>query len=135
MNFFIVMAATWLINGSIKFIFNFIKDGKKAFSLIGYGGLPSTHTAIVVSMFCYTGFSHGWNDPAIAALLVILWVVVSDAKSLRSAVGRHAAHLNTIDPSRNHRERIGHTPIEIICGAAVGGIIGTVFSKLLLLNF
>lgn len=124
MKFLLVLAATWLINGGIKFTVNFIKNGKDAFGLIGYGGFPSTHTSIVTSMLSYTGFTYGWDNPAIAAILALLWVVVNDAKSLRRMVGKHASSLNKLDPSITHRERVGHTITEIIGGAVVGFCVG-----------
>ena len=131
MNFLILLAVTWLVNGSLKFAVNFMKNGKNAFKLIGYGGFPSTHTAIVSSMLSYVGFKYGWNEPAIAAILALLWVVTNDAKSLRRMVGKHAEHLNKIDSSHNHRERVGHSKIEIIGGALVGGAVGFIMSIIL----
>lgn len=78
-------------------------------------------------MLSYTGFTYGWDHPTIAALLVLLWIVVNDAKSLRRMVGNHASHLNKLNPSKQHRERVGHTPIEIAAGGVVGSLLGALF--------
>ena len=40
----------WLVAGTLKFIVNSVRAGKLAFGMIGYGGLPSNHSAIVSSM-------------------------------------------------------------------------------------
>ena len=40
----------WLVAGILKFTINSIKARQLAFGLIGYGGLPSNHSAIVSSM-------------------------------------------------------------------------------------
>lgn len=128
MTYLIILACTWVINGSIKFAVNYLKNGREAFKLIGYGGFPSTHTSIVTSMLGYTGITYGWNHPTIGALFALLWLVVNDAKSLRRMVGKHANHLNRIDPSYHHRERVGHTLIEILGGAVVGFVTGVTFS-------
>lgn len=41
---------TWFIAGCLKFLISCIKAKQLAFGLIGYGGLPSNHSAIVSSM-------------------------------------------------------------------------------------
>lgn len=132
MNYLIVLLITWLINGSLKFAVNLFFHKSKAISLVGYGGFPSTHTAVVVSMLSYVGFSHGFDNPVIAALLVLLWVTINDAASLRIRIGKHAEHLNEIDPEKSHRERIGHKMHEIVAGAIVGGAIGYALSIVLI---
>jgi len=48
--------AAWLVAGVMKFIVNSIKAKKLAFGLIGYGGLPSNHSAIVSSMVFLIAF-------------------------------------------------------------------------------
>jgi len=40
----------WLVAGGLKFLVNSIRAGKPAFGLIGYGGFPSNHSAIVSSI-------------------------------------------------------------------------------------
>ena len=40
----------WLVAGILKFTINSIKAKQLAFGLIGYGGLPSNHSAIVLSL-------------------------------------------------------------------------------------
>ena len=59
---------------------------------------------------------YGFAQPAIAALLALLWIVATDAKSLRKHIEDHAKHLNTLDKKASHRERIAHKPYEIIGG-------------------
>ena len=131
MEYLIVLLATWFVNGSTKFAVNFLFHRKEAFSLVGYGGFPSTHTAVVTSMLRYVGAAHGFDHPVVGGLLVLLWVVVNDAKSLRMRIGEHAKHLNEIDSKKSHRERIGHKMHEIIGGAVVGGVVGLVLACLL----
>ena len=54
----------WLIAGSLKFAINTIRAEKLAFELIGYGGLPSNHAAIVSSMAGLIAFKEGVQHPA-----------------------------------------------------------------------
>ena len=114
----------WLVAGVLKFIINSVKAGQLAFGLIGYGGLPSNHSAIVSSMAALVAFKDGMNHPAFGVALTLAFVVMLDGTSLRRQVGKHAEainrlNLNTPDPIPL-RERMGHTPLEIAAGVAVG---------------
>jgi hypothetical protein len=40
----------WLIGGILKFLINSLRANRLAFDLIGYGGLPCNHSAIVSSI-------------------------------------------------------------------------------------
>jgi uncharacterized protein len=124
MEYVIVLAASWLVNGSIKYAVNLIRHGKaNALHLVGYGGFPSTHTAVITAQLVYVGLRYGFHDPAIAALLALLWVVVNDATNLRKKIQDHAMHLNALDNSKHHRERIAHKAIDIIGGIVVGAVV------------
>ena len=61
----------WLVAGCLKFLINSIKAKQLAFGLIGYGGLPSNHSAIVSSMVALIALRKG----LIRQLLVLrsLW--------------------------------------------------------------
>lgn len=115
---------TWLIAGTLKFLINSIRARKLAFGLIGYGGLPSNHTAIVTSIAALIAFKQGIGHPAFGVALVLAFIVVLDATSLRRQVGRQAALLNKLHPPTQEvaplRERMGHTRIEVASGVLVG---------------
>lgn len=117
----------WLVAGCSKFTINSLKAGKPAFGLIGYGGLPSNHSAIVSSMAALIAFKQGLDQPAFGVALTLAFIVMLDANSLRLQVGRHAAAINLLAAlEANHkplRERIGHTRIEILAGILVGILV------------
>jgi len=114
----------WLVAGITKFAINSIKAGKPAFGLIGYGGLPSNHSAIVSSMTALIGFREGIGHPAFGVALTLAFIVMLDANSLRRQVGRQAAAINRLaagdSAHENLRERMGHTRIEILAGVLTG---------------
>ena len=115
----------WLVAGSLKFIINSLHAGKPAFGLIGYGGLPSNHSAIVSSMAALIALSEGIDHPAFGVALTLAFIVILDASSLRREIGKHAAIINSqrlsISPAPTPlRERMGHTPLEILAGIFVG---------------
>ncbi|HCE0437700.1 TPA: divergent PAP2 family protein [Acinetobacter baumannii] len=118
----------WLVAGCLKFLINSIKAKKLAFGLIGYGGLPSNHSAIVSSMAALIAFKEGIDTPAFGVALTLAFIVLLDANSLRRAVGKHAVAINKLakdDPEYQQlRERMGHTKIEILAGIVVGITVG-----------
>ncbi len=115
----------WTTAGSLKFIINSIKAKKLAFGLIGYGGLPSNHSAIVASTAMLIALKEGVAHPAFGVAITLSFIVILDASSLRRQVGKHASRINrltnvSISDEPKLRERVGHTPIEIIAGIATG---------------
>lgn len=75
--------AAWLTAGGLKFIVNSVRAGKPAFGLIGYGGLPSNHSAIVSSMAALIAFREGVSSAAFGVALTLAFIVILDASSLR----------------------------------------------------
>lgn len=122
----------WVVAGTLKFIINSIKQRKFAWGLIGYGGLPSTHTSIVVTTACLLWMREGASSPVVALAITLAFIVVLDAMDLRRIIGRHAAVLNQVMITDANwkplRERIGHRPIEVIAGAITGIICARVIN-------
>jgi uncharacterized protein len=115
--------AAWLFAGSCKFLVNSILAKQAAFGLIGYGGFPSNHTAIVTSVAWLIAFKEGVASPALGVALALAFIVVLDATSLRIKVGQHAQRLNRLATEEKPlRERIGHTPVEVF-GGIIAGLI------------
>lgn len=127
MKYLLLLIITWLINGSIKYAVNYYFYNKKALQLIGYGGFPSTHTAMITALLFYVGFSENFNHVVIAPLLIIFWLIVNDAYFLRNNIQDIAKNLNKLDKSASHRESLGHKKHEIIGGILVGFTIAYFF--------
>lgn len=117
----------WLIAGSCKFAINCLRERRLAFDLIGYGGLPSNHSAITGSMVALIALKEGIDTPAFGVAVTLAYIVILDANSLRRQIGRHAQAINRLTPEHPAalRERIGHTPLEIAAGLLVGAITAT----------
>lgn len=104
---------------------------------LGSGGMPSSHTAAVVSCSMLIGFREGFASSffAISALFAI--VVMYDAAGVRREAGKQGRVikelLNITMPdgkaliSENLKERIGHSPLEVIMGAVVGILCSLLF--------
>lgn len=114
----------WLVAGVLKFIINSIKARQFGFVLIGYGGLPSNHSAIVTSSATLIALKEGIGHPAFGVAITLAFIVMLDANSLRGQIGKHAVVINKLAGGVSEhqllRERIGHSRVEIACGIAVG---------------
>lgn len=119
----------WLVAGILKFSINSFITKQFAFGLIGYGGLPSNHSAIVSSMAALIALKEGIDHPAFGVAITLAFIVMLDANSLRRQVGNHAAAINKLAAKTAHhsvlRERLGHTRLEIFVGIAVGVAVAT----------
>ena len=116
--------AAWFAAGTLKFLINSIRARQLAYGLIGYGGIPSNHSAIVSSMAALIALKEGIAHPAFGVALTMAFIVMLDANSLRREVGKHAAAINRLHAQdKNYpllRERIGHSRIEIAAGILLG---------------
>lgn len=125
----------WLVAGISKFVINSIKAKQLAFSLIGYGGLPSNHSAIVSSIATLIAFKEGIGHPAFGVAITLAFIVMLDANSLRRQVGKHAVAINKLAAwAPDHqalRERMGHTRLEIAAGISVGIVVAAAVNTIL----
>lgn len=92
--------------------------------------MPSSHSAAVVGLSTAVGLISGFNSIIFAVSTGYALVVMYDAAGLRRASGKMAVCLNKImDDFYKHdvqsaggklKELLGHTPIEVFAGAALG---------------
>ena len=98
--------------------------------LMQAGGMPSSHTAIVVSLATLIGKDVGVDTPLFAVSVILACIVMYDAAGVRRAVGKQAKVLNDILMDHNMtgaqklQEMTGHTPIQVMAGAVIGIIAG-----------
>ncbi|HUY97142.1 MAG TPA: divergent PAP2 family protein [Verrucomicrobiae bacterium] len=97
------------------------------------GGLPSSHTAMTVCLTTRLARLLGPGSPVFATAAVLTIVVVYDATGVRRAAGQQALVLNRVlDDLRQHLglrhervlELLGHTPVEVLVGVALGVVVG-----------
>jgi hypothetical protein len=136
MEYCITPFLAWLVAGCSKFAINTLKAGKLDFKNIGYGGLPSNHSAIVSSMAALIALREGIDEPAFGVALTLAFIVMLDANSLRLKIGKQAEAINALYQERadkaNLRERMGHTRVEIAAGVLVGCLVAYLVDYLIL---
>ena len=135
-NFVLVTAlCASLLAQLIKVLLNlFIFHRFIAERMWGAGGMPSSHSAFVCACASATGRLCGWSSALFAITAVIAIVVMYDAANIRHAAGEHAKILNYLMDQwaqEGHtpfgtrlKELLGHTPIQVLAGAALGIVIG-----------
>jgi acid phosphatase family membrane protein YuiD len=125
----------WLVAQVLKMVLVLIRDRKFDFSrLVGAGGMPSSHSALMCAMTVCIFRTYGFSSPISAVSIVITLVVMYDASGVRRAAGKQAKILNILlekwneDDGKLREERLkellGHTPLEVFAGALLGVVIG-----------
>lgn len=123
----------WAIAQLLKVPFSLLKKrGLDMRMLVSTGGMPSSHSAFVVSLTWVIGRGYGFDSGLFAVAVVFAIIVMYDAAGIRRAAGKQAEVLNQMIREFQHHERIkqehlkellGHTPVEVIAGACLGLII------------
>ena len=98
------------------------------------GGMPSSHSALVVALVTAIGRVYGVNSPLFAIATVFALIVMFDASGVRRAAGEQAKIINYMMEhwkettpeifGEKLRELLGHTPLQVIMGALLGFVIG-----------
>jgi acid phosphatase family membrane protein YuiD len=102
---------------------------------VGAGGMPSAHSAMVTALATSVGYVAGWHSVLFAVTTVFALIVLYDAVGIRQAVGRQAAFLNRVQRETDIGEvvqahlpeSLGHTPLEVLAGAAWGILLTIIF--------
>ena len=126
----------WFAIQSFKVICDLITTKKFNFKrIMGAGGMPSSHTAVVVSLATLLGKYEGVDTPIFALAVVFSFIVMYDSAGVRRAAGKQAKLLNKIieTPGLSYLEVqeklvevLGHSPIQVIVGAIVGVTVGLI---------
>ena len=126
----------WFAIQTFKVIYDLVKTKKFNFKrIMGAGGMPSSHSAIVTGLATLIGKYEGVDTPIFALALIVAFVVMYDACGVRRAAGKQAALLNKIvetpglsgvQVSERLVEVLGHTPTQVVVGALIGVIVGLI---------
>ena len=122
--------AGWLVSSLLKIPFTYFVhrkiDMKQAF---GTGGMPSSHSALMISTTLGIGLFEGFNSPVFALAIASSMVVLYDAAGVRRQAGKHAERINMIIKElwegrpleeKDLKEMLGHSPLEVAGGILVG---------------
>ena len=120
-----------------KLLYDLVTTKKFNFKrILGAGGMPSSHSAVVTSLATLIGKNIGVGTPMFAMALIFAFVVMYDAAGVRRAAGKQARLLNKIvetpglsglEVSERLVEVLGHTPLQVVVGAVIGVVAGLLF--------
>ena len=124
----------WLCIQIFKVIYDLVTTKKFNFKrIIGAGGMPSSHSAVVTCLATLVGKAEGTDSIMFAMATIFALVVMYDAAGVRRAAGKQAHLLNKIietpgltgvEVQERLVEVLGHTPLQVIVGATLGIIVG-----------
>ncbi len=136
--YLVVPFATWFFIQLFKLIYDLVTTKQFNFKrILGAGGMPSSHSAVVTALATMIGMSQGVESPIFAVSIVFAFVVMYDAAGVRRAAGKQAKLLNKIvntpglsgvEVTEKLQEVLGHTPTQVFVGAIIGVIVGFIFS-------
>ena len=129
----IVGIVSWFLAQVFKCISNLILTKKFSIErLFGDGGMPSGHSATVVSVAVATGLYEGFNSAVFAVAMILAIVVMHDAMNVRYQAGKQAELLNAmadmfekltgadLPNEEKLKELLGHTPLQVAAGCILG---------------
>ena len=105
--------------------------------LVGDGGMPSCHSAVVSSCALMTGLTQGFDSAIFAIILVMAIIVMRDASGVRLETGKQARAIKDISQileelSNIHiddeklKEFVGHTHLQVFMGALLGIVVALI---------
>ncbi len=126
--------AACLLAQVIKGVVDVIKNRKLNVRVVlGSGGMPSSHSALVTALATGVGQIDGWDSIEFALATVFAIIVMYDAAGVRRAAGKQARILNQMidelfqEEHKFNEERLkellGHTPVQVFAGSALGILV------------
>ena len=132
--YIVVPFGVWFFIQLFKLLYDLVTTKKFNFKrILGAGGMPSSHSAVVTCLATLIGKSEGVDSIMFAMATIFAMVVMYDAAGVRRAAGKQAHLLNKIvetpgltgvEVQERLVEVLGHTPLQVIVGAAIGIIVG-----------
>jgi acid phosphatase family membrane protein YuiD len=133
-----------LIAQFVKIPIHYISSGELRWNLMfSTGGMPSSHTATIISLTTAIGLTSGLDSNEFAICVIVSIIVMHDATGVRRHAGYHAEVLNTLladfnllidtlknpklmktDSREKLKELLGHQPAEVFFGLLTGIIVG-----------
>lgn len=127
--------AAWLLAQGLKLPMEYFRTREWKWGiLLSAGGMPSSHSALVVGVTHGVGLFYGFDSPLFALAVALTMIVIYDAAGVRRQAGMHAERINLLfdELLRGHiwddnelREVLGHTPLEVTGGILLALAVAT----------
>ena len=131
--------AAWFVAQTLKVFLGVMREKRFNFKwFVGTGGMPSSHTAGAAALSTTVGLTYGFDSAMFAVALIFTLIVMFDAQTVRFSTGKQAEILNKMlediywkkkmDEDKL-KEFIGHTPVQVYAGAALGIVVSLLLYK------
>jgi len=127
---------SWAIAQLLKVVIEFLRVKRlRPGLMLSTGGMPSSHSSFMAAMSTAVGLRSGFDSTIFAVAAAITMVVMSDAAGVRRDAGRQAEVINSLVENientgivldKKLKELLGHTPIEVACGAILGIVVAVI---------
>ena len=134
--FLITGVSSWFVAQVLKTIIHAIINKKLVLErMFGDGGMPSGHSATVTSLAVISALSFGFGSFQFAVTALLAIIVCHDAMGVRLETGKQAQIINELTkafeiwtkedlPEVKLKEFVGHTPVQVLAGIAIGVLNG-----------
>ncbi|MBK6793533.1 MAG: divergent PAP2 family protein [Anaerolineales bacterium] len=129
----IAVLAGWLLAQALKIPTEYLRSRRWLWTMFfAAGGMPSSHTALMVSGTLAVALYHGFDNPLFGVAVAVTMIIAHDAAGVRRQAGKHAERINVLfdELLKGHmwsenelKEVIGHTPLEVIGGIILGLLV------------
>ena len=118
------IALSWIVAKVIKTIISWNKDKRLDWKELLYdGGMPSTHTVLVVSTATAIYLERNLTIYFVISIVLAL-IVMNDAIKVRWVTQEQSKVINRLTNGKKGfpvlDEHVGHTPMEVLVGAVFG---------------
>ena len=134
----LVSVIAWAVAQVMKTITYLIVEKEFVFKrMISDGGMPSAHSATVISLAVMCGWMQGFGSAAFAIALMFSIVIMRDAVGVRRESGVNASAIKQLADKSNKdlddgeapietnklKVLVGHTPFQVACGCIIGIVV------------
>ncbi len=130
----LVALTAWFMAQFSKLLIILLRERRLDFqNVMSAGGMPSSHSAVVVALATRVGIVDGVASTTFAIASTFAAIVLYDAAGIRRAVSIQGRILNRMleevkEYQRLNEKRLlellGHTPFEVFVGSLLGLLIG-----------
>lgn len=132
--YLIAAIGAWVVAQGLKYVLSSIKARNLSSSkrqLYLSGGMPSAHSATVISLLVVIGLAEGIDTAIFGFAALFSAIVMYDAVMVRRSSGEQGAAVIALIREQKSKVPLpraakGHSPIEVLVGALIGAIVGLV---------
>lgn len=126
----------WVIAQALKIPTEYLRSRRWLWTMfLASGGMPSSHTALMVAGTLAVGLYHGFDNPLFGIAVGVTMIIAHDAAGVRRQAGMQAERINLLfeELLKGHiwdenelKEVIGHTPLEVVGGIILGLLVAII---------